>query len=176
VTRPAGAVGPSGPGSSSQTKTSQALWLIGLLAATYVAAGIGGAATAASVNGWYQTLQKPSWNPPDWIFGPVWTVLYFLMAIAAWSVWRRTGWPSARTPLAWFAAQLALNVGWSVIFFGLQRPGAAFAEILVLWLAIVATTVSFYTRSPWAAWLMIPYLAWTTFAVVLNAVVAKSNA
>ena len=158
-----------------QTKTSQALWLIGLFATTFAAAGIGSAATAASVNGWYQTLEKPSWNPPDWIFGPVWTVLYFLMAIAAWSVWRRTGWPSARSPLAWFAVQLALNVAWSIIFFGFRNPGAAFAEILVLWLAIAATTVSFGSRSAWAMWLMIPYLAWTTFAVLLNAALWRLN-
>jgi benzodiazapine receptor len=163
------------PQPRGHTKTSQALRLIGLLAATYTAAGIGSAATAASVTGWYQTLEKPSWNPPDWIFGPVWTALYCLMAIAAWAVWRRTAWPAARTPLAWFAVQLALNVGWSLLFFGLQSPGAAFAEILVLWLAIVATTLSFRSRSTWAALLMIPYVAWTTFAVVLNAALWRLN-
>ena len=157
------------------TKTSQALWLIGLLAATFAAAGIGSAATAASVTGWYQSLHRPTWHPPDWLFGPVWTVLYSLMAIAAWSVWRRTDWSAARGPLTWFAVQLALNVAWSVIFFVFRSPGAALAEILVLWLAIVATTVSFASRSTLAAWLMIPYLAWTTFAVALNAALWRLN-
>lgn len=153
----------------------QVTWLVGLLVFCFAAAGIGGAATTTSVGGWYQTLAKPSWNPPDWIFGPVWTVLYFLMAVAAWAVWRRSGWPAAITPLGWFAVQLALNVGWSIIFFGLRNPGAAFVEILVLWLAIAVTLVSFVRRSAVAAWLLVPYLVWTSFAVVLNAVIWRLN-
>ena len=132
----------------------QVAWLLGLLAACFGAAGLGGAVTATSVGHWYQTLAKPTWSPPDGIFGPVWTVLYFLMAIAAWLVWRRTGWPGARAPLTWFAVQLVLNVGWSIAFFGLRSPGTAFAGILLLWLAIVATTFSFGSRSAWAAWLL----------------------
>jgi tryptophan-rich sensory protein len=154
----------------------QASWLIGLLVLCSGAAGIGGAATSTSVSGWYQTLARPSWNPPDWVFGPVWTVLYFLMAIAAWLVWRRAGWPAARVPLAWFAVQLSLNVGWSIVFFGLRSPGAALAEILLLWLAIGATAISFARRSSVAAWLIVPYLAWTSFAVVLNAAIWRLNA
>lgn len=154
----------------------QVAWLVVLLVFCFAAAGIGGTVTMTSVGGWYQTLTKPSWNPPDWIFGPVWTVLYFLMAVAAWSVWRQSGWPSAIAPLAWFFVQLALNVGWSIVFFGLQNPGAAFMEILVLWLAIAATAYVFARRSTVAAWLLVPYLAWTSFAVVLNAVIWRLNA
>lgn len=154
----------------------QVAWLVGLLVFCFVAAGIGGAATTTSVGGWYQTLAKPNWNPPDWIFGPVWSVLYFLMALAAWWVWRQSGWPAAIAPLGWFAVQLALNVGWSVVFFGLRSPGAALTEILVLWIAIVVTAVSFARRSVVAAWLLVPYLVWTSFAVVLNAAIWRLNA
>lgn len=153
----------------------QAAWLIGLLAICFIAAGIGGALTATSVGGWYQTLAKPTWNPPDWVFGPVWTTLYALMAVAAWLVWRRDGFRAASGPLGWFAAQLALNVAWSAIFFGWQRPGAAFAEILLLWLAIAATTIAFWQRSSLAGWLFVPYWAWTTFAVVLNGTLWRLN-
>ncbi len=162
--------------SRNRSVTCQAIWLIGLLTATFAAAGIGGAATSTSVSSWYRTLAKPSWNPPDWVFGPVWTVLYFLMAVAAWLVWRRVGWPAARVPLVWFAVQLALNVGWSILFFGLRSPGAALAEILLLGSAIAVTTVSFARRSAVAAWLMVAYLAWISFAVVLNAAIWGLNA
>ena len=118
---------------------------------------------------------NPTWTPPDWLFGPVWTALYLMMAIAAWLVWRRAGWPSVKGPLGWFAAQLVLNVGWSAIFFGLQLPGAAFAEMFLLWLAITATIIAFWNRSVFAAWLLVPYLGWTTFAAVLNAAIWRLN-
>jgi tryptophan-rich sensory protein/uncharacterized protein YbjT (DUF2867 family) len=153
----------------------QAAWLAGLAAMCLAAAGIGGAITARSVNDWYQTLAKPSWMPPDWLFGPVWMALYVLMAVAAWVVWRRGGATAARLPLGLFGLQLALNVGWSAIFFGLRLPGVAFAEILLLWLAIAATAVAFWRRSKLAAWLLAPYLAWTTFAAVLNASIWSLN-
>lgn len=157
------------------TFARQAAWLGGLLAICFLSAGIGGALTATSVGGWYRTLAKPTWNPPDWVFGPVWTTLYALMAIAAWLVWRRDGFRAARGPLGWFAVQLGLNVAWSAIFFGLQRPGVAFAEILLLWLAIAATTIAFWQRASFAAWLFVPYWAWTTFAAVLNGTIWRLN-
>ena len=129
---------------------------------------LGAAATATSVGGWYQTLAKPSWNPPDWLFGPVWSVLYFLMAVAAWLVWRRGGWSASQSALTWFGIQLALNVLWSFVFFGMQQPGFALVEIIALWLAIVATMVAFRGKSVAATILMVPYFAWSTFAAVLN--------
>ena len=151
-------------------------WLAGLLALCFTAALAGGAITSTSVNGWYQTIAKPAWTPPDWVFGPVWTALYFMMAIAAWLVWWQVGWPAARVPLGWFAAQLVLNVAWSAIFFGLHSPGAAIVEIGLLWLAIAGTLVTFWRRSVPAACLLVPYLAWTSFAAVLNFAVWKLNA
>ncbi|MGE3314311.1 MAG: DUF2867 domain-containing protein [Planctomycetaceae bacterium] len=165
--------------SSQSRRLSPVIQFVGLLAAVGIcfgAAALGAAATSTSVGDWYRTLDKPSWRPPDWVFGPVWTVLYFLMALAAWLVWRKGNRRATRVPLTWFAAQLALNVGWSVVFFGLRRPGLAFAEILVLWLAIVATLFSFRKVSVTAALLLTPYIAWTTFAAILNFAIWRLNA
>lgn len=153
----------------------QVAWLIGFIMACFASAGLGAAATATSVGGWYQTLAKPSWNPPDWLFGPVWSALYLMMAVAAWLVWRGHGWSAARSALMWFGIQLSLNVLWSVLFFGLQRPSLAFAEILALWLAIVVTCFGFRNKSRTAALLLIPYLAWTSFAVLLNFTLWRMN-
>ncbi|MDX1947716.1 MAG: TspO/MBR family protein [Pirellulaceae bacterium] len=153
----------------------QVLALAALVGLTLAAAGVGGAVTSSSVGTWYQTLQKPAWNPPDWIFGPVWTVLYLLMAIAAWQVYRRNGIRAATLPLALFGLQLALNIGWSAIFFGLRSPGLAFAEIVFLWLAIAATALSFWPHSRLATVLLAPYLAWTTFAAALNLTIWRMN-
>lgn len=158
------------------SRMRQAAWLLGLVAICFAAAGAGGVVTSVSVGEWYQTLKKPSWTPPDWLFGPVWTTLYMMMAVAAWLVWRRGGWSAARAPLSLFALQLGLNVGWSAIFFGFRSPGLAFTEILILWLAIAATTVSFLGRSILAALLFVPYLAWTTFAAFLNLAIWRMNA
>lgn len=157
------------------TVVRQGAWLIGFIAVCFTAAGLGAAVTATSVGGWYQTLAKPSWNPPDWLFGPVWSALYLMMAVAAWLVWRGHGWSAARPALIWFGIQLALNVLWSVLFFGLQRPDLAFAEIVALWLAIVATCFAFRGKSVTAAWLLIPYLGWTSFAVILNFAIWRMN-
>lgn len=140
------------------------------------AAALGAAATSSSVSGWYQTIAKPSWNPPDWIFGPVWSALYLTMAVAAWLVWRRGGWTQARPAMMWFGVQLALNALWSVLFFGMQRPGWAFGEIVVLWLSIVATVFAFHRHTRAAAILMLPYLVWSTFAAVLNFSLWRLNA
>jgi benzodiazapine receptor len=147
------------------------IWLV----ICFGASALGAAATSSSVNGWYQTLDRPSWNPPDWVFGPVWTLLYFLMAVAAWLIWRREPIASSRWPLGLFLFQLALNVGWSVLFFGLKAPGWAFFEIVVLCLAIAATALAFWPRSKVAALLLAPYLAWTTFASVLNFTLWRLN-
>mgnify|MGYP000953551091 CR=1 FL=1 len=124
---------------------------------------------------WYAKLNKPSWNPPAWVFGPVWTALYLMMAVAAWIVWRQGGWAKQRRPLRIFLVQLALNALWTPLFFGLQRPGLAFAEIVLLWLAIGATLAAFRPVSRTAAWLLVPYLAWVTFAAVLNFTLWRLN-
>ena len=129
------------------------------------AAGIIGSFFTRSVNSWYKTLAKPSFNPPNWLFGPVWTLLFLLMGISLYLLW------TANAPwqvFLLFGGQLMLNVLWSVLFFGLHNPGAAFVEIIILWLAILATAIIAYSSSPAAAYLFIPYLAWVGFAALLN--------
>ena len=157
------------------SRARQTAWLLSLGAICFAAAGAGAAVTSISVRSWYQTLDKPSWTPPDWLFGPVWTALFSLMAIAAWLVWRRGGWSKSRAVLGIFGLQLALNVCWSAIFFGLLNPGLAFGEILLLLMAITATAVGFWGRSTAAALMLTPYLAWTTFAAVLNFAIWRMN-
>lgn len=157
------------------TVLRQVTWLIGFIAICFAVAGLGAAATSTSVSGWYQTLVKPSWNPPDWLFGPVWTALYFMMAVSAWLVWRDRGWSAARPALIWFGIQLSLNLLWSVIFFGMHRPGLACMEMVFLWISIVATCLSFRARSSTAAMLLVPYLVWTSFAAVLNFTIWRMN-
>ncbi len=136
---------------------------------------LGSVFTAKSVRTWYQGLEKPSWNPPDRVFGPVWTVLYLAMAVAAWLVWRRYGIHGASVPLILFAVQLALNLAWSVLFFGMRMPGPAFGEIILLWCAILATLIAFWRLLPAAGWLMLPYLLWVTYAVTLNFGIWRMN-
>lgn len=150
------------------------LALAGFVILCLAAGALGGFATAQSVIEWYPTLTKPTWNPPAWVFAPVWTTLYVLMALAAWMAWRRG--PVAKSALQLFIVQLALNVAWSFIFFGAHNPGLAFAEIIVLWLAIIATARAFWRLSPPAGLLMLPYIAWVSFAAVLNFTVWRLNA
>ena len=149
--------------------------LCGFVAASFTAAAIGGTATSRAVRDWYPTLVKPAWNPPAWLFGPVWTVLYLAMAVAAWLVWRRAGWAGARLALTLFMVQLTLNAAWSIIFFGLRNPGAAVVEVMVLWAAILGTLVLFWQVSVPAGILFIPYLAWVSFATVLNFAIWRLN-
>ncbi len=139
----------------------------------FAAAGLGSTWTAKSVGTWYRALDKPTWNPPSWVFGPVWSVLYLLMGISLWLVWRRVG--LLALPVGVFAIQLVLNAAWSGLFFGLQNPGAAFAEIVVLWAAIVATIVVFWRVTPVAGALLLPYIAWVSFAAVLNFTIWRLN-
>jgi tryptophan-rich sensory protein len=134
------------------------------------AASIGG--IFVSVDGWYAGLAKPSWNPPGWVFGPVWTLLYALMAVAVWLVWRRVGW---RLPVYLFLAQWALNAVWTPLFFGMHRIGLALADITLLWVALAATLVAFWRVRPAAGMLLIPYLAWVSFAGVLNGTIWTMN-
>jgi len=139
-------------------------------------AAVGGAATYPRIEGWYAALSKPPWTPPGWVFGPVWTVLYLAMAVAAWLVWRQKGWAGARAALALFAVQLGLNAAWSWLFFGLMSPALGFLDIVLLWLAIAATLVAFWRRSLAAGLLLAPYLAWVSFAAALNFSIWQLNA
>lgn len=139
-------------------------------------AGLGAAWTNLSVGDWYAALNKPSWNPPNWVFGPVWTALYIGMAVAAWLVWRKNGLAAAWLPLLLFGVQLFLNAAWSALFFGMRSPGIAFADIVLLWIAILATIVAFGRISSLAATLLVPYLAWVSFATALNWSIWRLNA
>ena len=140
-------------------------------------AGWGGSVfTARSVGDWYAGLNKPLWTPPSAVFAPVWSALYVMMGVAAWLVWRRGGLTAVAVPLALFGIQLALNVAWSAIFFGLRRPGWAFVEIVALWALILATVIAFRRISPTAGYLLLPYLAWVTFAAALNLAIWRANA
>lgn len=136
---------------------------------------VGARWTMEAIPTWYAGLIKPSFNPPNWIFGPVWTTLYLLMAIAAWLVWRMPASSPRNTALALFALQLALNFLWTPLFFRFHMLRGALVEIVVLWMAIGVTTLQFAKLSPSAAWLMAPYLAWVTFASVLNGALARLN-
>lgn len=143
--------------------------LVVFLLVCFAVSAIGGAITATSVGTWYQGLEKPPFNPPDWIFAPVWTALYVMMAIAGWRVWRRAGFETGRMALTLFAVQLGLNLIWSLLFFGLQRMDLALIEIVILLVAIVVTTAMFWRIDRWAGVLFLPYVFWVGFATVLNA-------
>jgi translocator protein len=139
--------------------------LIAWLLLCYAAASLGALFMPGD---WYAALRKPTWNPPAWIFGPVWTALYTMMAVAAWLVWKCGGFAAQRRPLVLFLVQLALNALWTPLFFGHHLTGLAFAEIILMWLAIAATIAAFRQVHRPAAWLLVPYLAWVGFAAVLN--------
>lgn len=134
---------------------------------------IGSRFTFVSVKTWYRTIRKPSWNPPNWIFAPVWTLLYIMMAVAAWRVWERTD--NAFGPMLMFAFQLVLNVAWSAIFFGMRNISLALKEIALLWTAVVATMTMFWSVDPLAGILFVPYAAWVTFAAFLNHTIDRMN-
>lgn len=128
---------------------------------------LSGFSTVESINNWYRFINKPSWNPPNWIFGPVWTLLYILMGIAVALVWHAQT-QNKKTAITFFIIQFILNLAWSFIFFKQHAIGWAFAEILIMLLCISATIFSFYKISKPAAWLMLPYLCWVSFATILN--------
>jgi tryptophan-rich sensory protein len=138
-------------------------------------AGLGSVFTAGSVRDWYPALQKPSWNPPAWLFGPVWTVLYIMMAIAAWLIWQRQGLAGVSSALGLFGFQLILNALWSPLFFGLRSPLAGLMDIVPLWAAILATILSFWKISAVAGVLLIPYWLWVSFATALNFAIWRLN-
>lgn len=156
------------------TTQKQILGLVGWLLVTYAAAAIG-AAASIQAGPFYLELARPDWAPPPSLFGPVWTVLYGLMGIAAWLVWRVGGFRAARPALTLFLAQLVLNTLWSWLFFGWHRGALAFVDILLLWALIVATLVAFWRIRPMAGAMLIPYLAWVGFASALNYAVWQRN-
>ncbi len=151
--------------------------LVVFLALAFAPAVIG---THWGPDAWYTALAKPSWNPPGWVFAPVWTVLYALIGVSGWLVWREMRArpevrSDARAALVIYAVQLVLNGAWTWLFFGLHRPGAALVEIMVLWAAILTTMVAFGRVRPLAGWLLVPYAAWVTFAAVLNSALWRMN-
>lgn len=147
---------------------------MGFVAVAQLAGLIGIPFTDRATGGWYDRLDVPAFNPPTWVFGPVWTVLYLLIGVAAWLVWRHTDSPQRTTALTWWVVQLVLNAAWTPLFFGAQALWAAFIEIVVLWVAIIATTWMFWLVERPAMLLMLPYLAWVSFAAVLNGSIATN--
>lgn len=160
-------------GPSTGSTARRAAGLIGWLALCYGVAAFG---AQFSARGFYQSLNQPAWAPPGWVFGPVWTALYTMMAIAAWLVWREGGFRGAPLALGLFLVQLAFNGAWSWIFFGMGELAWGFADIVALWVSLLATTVVFWRRDRLAGALMIPYLAWVTFAAALNFAIWRMNA
>lgn len=147
----------------------QWLFLAGFILIPLAVGSIGGFATQTSIDTWYSTLAKPGWNPPNWVFAPVWTLLYIMMGIAAWLVWRtkdRIG-----PAMLLFFAQLGFNLLWSLVFFGLRSPGLALVEVVFLVGSVLLTMLAFFGRQTTAGWLFVPYLAWVSFAAVLNAAI-----
>jgi len=124
---------------------------------------------------WYEQLNRPDWNPPGWLFGPVWTILYTFMGIAAWRIWKKLGFKGGKTELSMFGIQLFLNGLWSQLFFGMQEVGLAFIEILFLLAAIIITTILFFREDKIAGWLFVPYILWVAFASVLNGTIWLMN-
>ena len=145
---------------------------------------LGSLFTAPAIGDWYSALTKPSLAPPNWVFAPVWTTLFLLMGVSLFLVWKKHSHilenvrmlKRRRLGIGFFVFQLALNTGWSIVFFGFKNPGAAFLEIILLWLAILATVVVFYKISKPAAWLLVPYLLWVAFAGYLNFAIWQMNA
>jgi len=137
---------------------------------------VGSLFTTSTIPTWYATLEKPFFNPPNWIFGPVWTLLFILMGIALFLIWDK-GWKNKKIKIAMiiFGVQLILNIFWSILFFGFLSPFYAFVEIIFLWLAILVTIIYFYQISRPASWLLVPYILWVSFASVLNFYIWRLN-
>ena len=150
------------------------LGLAGWLVLSFAAAGVGGLASARA-GAFYQELSRPAWAPPSSLFGPVWTVLYVLMAVAAWMVWRERGFAGARAALGLFLLQLVANALWTWLFFAWRQGAAAFVEILVLWVLIIATMLAFWRVRKLAALLLLPYFVWVSFASALTYAIWQRN-
>ncbi|MEW6613437.1 MAG: TspO/MBR family protein [Pseudomonadota bacterium] len=149
------------------------LGLAGWLAVTFAAAGFGAQFSSPA---WYESLQRPPWSPPSAVFGPVWTMLFLLMALAAWLVWRAHGFAGARMALSLYLLQLVFNAAWSWLFFGQRQIALGFWDIVLLWLLILATLLLFWRRRPLAGALLLPYLLWVGYAGALNFAIWRLNA
>jgi len=150
--------------------------LVVAVAIPLVAAFLGSVFTMPSIPTWYAAINKPAWNPPNWIFGPVWTILFILMGIALWLIWEKgLDKIQVRTAVNIFSAQLVLNIVWSLLFFGLHSPFWAFIEIIALWLMILWTIIAFYRLDKTAGLILIPYILWVSFASFLNFTVMRLN-
>ena len=162
-------------------KLKSALVLVAFIAISFAVAGLGSIATAESVDGWYATAEKAAWNPPNFLFGPVWTVLYTLMSVAAWLVWRERSRIDVRPALTMYIVQLALNAVWTPVFFGLYpfigTPALwiALAIIVAIDVTVLLTMLRFWKVRRTSAWLLVPYWAWVLFATTLNAALAVLN-
>ena len=156
----------------SRARLKSAFALAGWLALCFSAAAFGGLFGPGE---WFAKLNKPPWNPPGWVFGPVWGALYTIMAVAAWLIWRCGGFSARRVPLGFFLSQLLFNALWSPAFFGLRNPGLAFADVTLLWASLLVTVVSFWKVRSLAGALLAPYLAWVSFAAVLNLAICRLN-
>ena len=150
--------------------------LVASLVLSFSAAAIGSVFTAANIPTWYAGLNKPWWSPPNWLFGPVWTLLYLLMALSLYFVWispDRS--PARRIGIGLFVVQIVLNTVWSIFFFGLQQPSLALVEIVILWITILLTMIYFSRVNRLSTWLLLPYLLWVSFASILNAAIFWLN-
>ncbi len=163
---------PARPQRSAPGMFVQALALAGWLALCFAASAT---VVFVSIDGWYAGIQKPSWSPPSWLFGPVWSILYGMMGVAAWLVWKKGGWREQKRVLGIFLLQLALNALWTPLFFGMHWIGLAFAEIILLWLAIATTMIAFTRVRKDAGALFVPYLMWVSFAAILNFTLWRMN-
>ena len=148
--------------------------LIASIVITQLAGILGSLFTITNVNSWFSTINKPFFNPPNWLFGPVWTLLYLLMGISLYLIWNK-GFKKHKTAIYIFGIQLILNSLWSILFFGLKSPLFAFIEIIFLWAAILLSIIKFYKISKPAAYLLIPYILWVSFAAVLNLAIVLLN-
>ncbi len=157
-------------GSLFRQMASLVLWIL----VSFIAAALGGLASV-NAGGFYLELTRPAWAPPSWLFGPVWTILYLLMGIAAWLVWRKVGLRSTNPALKLFLVQLALNALWTWLFFVWRLGALALGEILILWILILRTILEFRKVSHAAAWLLVPYLLWVGFATALTYALWRGN-
>jgi len=172
---------PGGTSAPTTSKLRSALVLVAFLAISFAVAALGSTATAGNVNGWYADADKAPWNPPNWLFGPAWTLLYTLMSVAAWLVWRQRHRLDVRRALTVYVVQLVLNGLWTPVFFGLYPAigvsalWIALVIILALDVAVLLTMLAFWRVSRVAAWLLVPYWAWVLFATTLNWALAALN-